>query len=80
MSETTAQELLDCYQSRLSMAEKGILRPKPKILEATKRLVSALSAMPADAKIRLEIQEEKAIFITANNGELLVEFDFSNEA
>ena len=62
------------------MAEKGTTHPKPEVIAGMKQLVASLSAMPPDAKVRLEIQDGKTRFRRASTSDLLVEFDFKDDA
>ena len=80
MSDLSAQHYLDIYRTRLGMAEKGTTHPKPEVVAVMRQLVAGLSALPFDAKIRLEIQGGKTRFRTASTGDLLVEFDFHDDA
>jgi hypothetical protein len=79
MSETSAHELLDIYQKRIKMAEKGIIHPKPGVIDGARQLVSRLSAMSPNAMVRLEIEGGKTRFKAAATGDLLAEFDHTDD-
>jgi len=79
-TESSAGHLLGIYQTRLKMARKGTTHPKPEVVAGMRRLVAGLSAMPSDAKVRLEIRDGKTRFRKASTGDLLVEFDFKDDA
>ena len=80
MSDLSAQHYLGIYQTRLSMAERGVTSPRAEIVTGMRRLVAGLSALDADAKVRLEIHGSHTRFISAATGELLGEFTFTNDA
>jgi hypothetical protein len=80
MTDLSAQHYLGIYQTRLKMAEKGTIHPKPEVVAGMRQLITGLSAMPSDAKVRLEIQDGKTRFRAASTGDLLVEFDFKDDA
>jgi len=80
MREVSAQALLYDWRIRLEMAEKGIACPKPEVLEAARTLVAALSEMPADAKVIMEVQPGQARFRSVSTGDLIVEFAFPDYA
>ena len=80
MSESTAHHLLGIYQTRLSMAERGVTHPKPEVVAGMRRLVAGLSAMSSEALVRFENHDGKWKFRVASTGDLLVEFDFTGDA
>ena len=84
MSDLSALHYLGIYQTRLSMAERGVTSPKPEVVAFMRRLVAALSALSPTAAIRLEAQGDHARhharFIAAATGDLLGEFTFTHDA
>lgn len=65
----TVEYYLDLYQTRLEMQEAGMTDPPTEIKQFTRAFVTALSALPLDAEIRLE----NDAFFDAN-GNLILKF------
>jgi hypothetical protein len=61
------------------MAERGTTHPKPEVVAGMRQLVAGLSALPSDALVRFENQNGKWRFRVASTGDLLVEFDFTDD-
>jgi hypothetical protein len=75
MKDLTVQHYLKIYETRLSMTEKGITHPAPKVVASEKRLVAALRRMKPEEKIHLDAGAETAIFTRAATGDLVGQID-----
>ena len=73
-----ASHYLGIYEHRLSMSDRGITHPTPRVVAGMKRLVVGLRALPPEEKIALDASDERAIFTRAVSGELVARIDFGN--
>lgn len=80
MSDLPVQHYLKLYQLRVSMAERGVTSPPPDLVSSMRHLIAGLSAQPPDAGVRLEMEGNRTRFIAATTGELLGEFNHTNNA
>lgn len=78
MSDLPAKHYLWIYQRRVSMAEEGVTNPTQAVVQSPKELVSNLSILPPDEKIRLETQNGEALFTIAGTGVLVGRISFAD--
>ncbi len=73
MSDLTAQHYLGIYRGRLNMAEKGITHPSDEALKFARELVSGLSELPSETKVRIEVEGDWSRFKIADTGALIAQ-------
>jgi hypothetical protein len=73
MSDLTAEHYLGIYNGRLSMAERGIINPSDEAIKFARELVSGLTGLPSETKIRIEVDGDWSRFKVADTGALVAQ-------
>lgn len=76
-SDLSAQHYLKLYRRRVSMAERGITKPHPEVVDYMRRLVAGLEAMDLQAKVKLQNEGSRTRFSVAATDTLIAEIDFT---
>lgn len=72
-----AQHYLKIYRFRLSMAERGVIRPHAEVVDFMRRLVAGLEMMDPQANVKLETGGGWTRFSVAATDALIAEIDFT---
>ncbi|GEP40963.1 hypothetical protein BGE01nite_02540 [Brevifollis gellanilyticus] len=76
-SDLPAHHYLKVYRGRVSLAERGISKPHPEVVDYMRRLVAAFQAMDPQAKVKLETRGSWVRFSVAATDALIAEIDFA---
>lgn len=76
MEDLPVSHYLNIYEHRLSMSERGIANPEPRVVDGMKILVTALRALKSEERISLDATSERAVFKRSSNGEVIARIDF----
>ena len=78
MSELSAQHYLYVWSGRLSMAERGVTKSPPALIDVMRQLTIAFSKIDPKAEIRVETNGGHTRFVVEETGELIGEYDLSD--